>query len=70
MSETRCPACNSTPCYISFFGKIECGSLKCQHYSKELYPQQEPVENKSKQDDEDPQKVMFFWSTYHTDCGD
>lgn len=39
---TSCPKCKSSPCYVSFMGKIECSNIRCEHYSRELYPPKGP----------------------------
>lgn len=70
MSETYCIKCNSVPCYISLMGTIECSNKKCQHYSEDLYPDKAGDPKAETKQDEDPQKSLFFWSVYHTDCGD
>lgn len=84
MSKSSCPSCNSIPCYISFMGKIECSNEKCIYYSSELYPKEKinvdcfdennsslkKEEISSEKEDEDQQnEIMFYWSMYHTDCG-
>lgn len=51
-------------------GTIECSNKKCQHYSEDLYPDKAGDPKAETKQDEDPQKSLFFWSVYHTDCGD
>lgn len=79
---TRCPLCNASPCYISFIsGNVECSNPACVKYSKDLYPPPPSVskpEEASKEekishdedDVDDSSKIRYFWSNYHTDCGD
>ena len=56
MSETYCLKCSSTPCYISLLGTIECSNEKCEHFSRELYPDK----TEQAKQDEGPQQPMFF----------
>ncbi len=72
MTTTRCIACNTSPCYISFFGKVECSNEKCEHYSISLYPPAEPVVVASNEEDDAdrPGVPVYGWSNYHSDCGD
>lgn len=73
-----CPKCGTSKCYVSLSCGVECSTPTCQNYAADLYPseskkaeeapkaeaQMEPVEQP------DPNKVLFYWSHYHSDCGD
>lgn len=72
--KNSCPGCKSEKCYISFLNVVECSNEDCRYYSSSLYPKQLPVpeadEVPLKEEDTNPGTPMFFWSNYHTDCGD
>lgn len=70
MSE-KCPICGAAA-YISFLShKIECAGEKCQNYAPDLYPKETVTTvEQNVASEEEPDKVLYYWSTYHTDCGD
>ncbi len=79
---TYCISCNTTPAYISYFGKCECSNPDCKFYSRDLYPPADlsPVVSADKEttsavkktlEDEDIEtSSMYNWITHHNDFGD
>lgn len=78
--KNTCPGCKSEKCYISFLNVVECSNKTCKYYSSSLYPPEDlPVPKDAtpaqtslsfEEDDSEHKTPMYFWSNYHTDCGD
>jgi len=67
---SQCPKCGFK-CYESFTG-VECTNNQCSNYHPDAYtppPKAEVTQTEAVEQD-DPDKVMWYWSHYHTDCGD
>lgn len=79
---TYCISCNTTPAYISYFGKCECSNPDCKFYSRDLYPPADlsPVANpdtkitapdqNSLEDEDIETSSVYRWITHHNDFGD
>jgi hypothetical protein len=77
---TKCPCCMHSPCYVSL-EKVECSNFQCRFYSADLYPINTEISSKALYpepspvatepvEQEDPNKVLYYWSHYHSDNGD